>query len=268
MNGIAHGFGGFLRAFAFMLRHRMAWMFLVPALLWSVLAYGLFTLLEGPAALTGEWLAQWLGVDAAPASQAETSWWNTAKSIMNATREVLVWIALKVVTLLILFTVNKYLVLMLLSPLLAYASERTEEILSGRSFAFSWSQLFRDAVRGSLLALRNGTVELFAVVIIGIAGLVLPILLPLNVVLLFLLSAYFYGFSMVDYVLERRKLRVADSVHVVNDHLGPVIGIGMAFSLLMRIPLLGTMIAPLLGAVGAVLALEREGALQRIAHRE
>ncbi|MBK7085933.1 MAG: hypothetical protein IPH53_15230 [Flavobacteriales bacterium] len=71
---------------------------------------------------------------------------------------------------------------------------------------------------------------------------------------------------MVDYVLERRKLRVVDSVHVVNDHLGQVIGNGMAFSMLMKIPLLGTMLAPLLGAVGAVLALEREGALQRIPH--
>ncbi|MBP6696337.1 MAG: EI24 domain-containing protein [Flavobacteriales bacterium] len=266
MNGIVHGFGGFLRAFGFMLRHRMAWMFLVPALLWIVLAYGLFTLLEGPAALIGEWLAQWLGVEVVPATEAETSWWNTAKSILNSTREVLVWIALKLITLFVLFTVNKYLVLILLSPLLAYASERAEEILTGRSFPFSWAQLSRDAVRGSLLALRNGTVELFAAVLIGIVGLVLPILLPANAVLLFLLSAYFYGFSMIDYVLERRKLRVVDSVHVVNDHLGPVIGNGMAFSMLMKIPLLGTMLAPLLGAVGVVLALEREGALQRIPH--
>ncbi|MBK8339196.1 MAG: hypothetical protein IPK99_03955 [Flavobacteriales bacterium] len=45
------------------------------------------------------------------------------------------------------------------------------------------------------------------------------------------------------------------------------IGNGMAFSLMMKIPLLGTMLAPLLGAVGAVLALEREGALQRIHQR-
>jgi len=267
MNGIVHGFGGFLRAFGFMLRHRMAWMFLVPALLWMVLAYVLFTLLEAPTVWFSAWLSERLGLVVDPSLGSDASWWDTAKAILNATRDALVWIALKVITLLILFTVNKYLVLMLLSPLLAYASERAEEIVTGRSFPFTWPQLFHDAIRGSLLALRNGAVELFAVVLIGIIGLVLPILLPVNALLLFFISAYFYGFSMVDYVLERRKLRVSDSVQVVHDHLGPVIGNGMAFSLLMKIPLLGTMLAPLLGAVGAVLALEPEGALPRIPQR-
>ncbi|MBK8339198.1 MAG: hypothetical protein IPK99_03965 [Flavobacteriales bacterium] len=66
MNGIVHGFGGFLRAYGFMLRHRMAWMFLVPALLWVVLAYGLFTLLEAPAAWFSAWLAERLGVEVVP----------------------------------------------------------------------------------------------------------------------------------------------------------------------------------------------------------
>jgi len=95
-----------------------------------------------------------------------------------------------------------------------------------------------------------------------------PISVPFTAVFLFLVSSYFYGFSMFDYMFERRRLRVRDSVQAVNRHMGAVIANGMCFSLLMKVPLLGMMLAPPMAAVGAVLAMRRElnGGLPAVRH--
>lgn len=261
MDGFGNGFSSFVEAFGFMRRHRMAWMFAVPLVLWAALTFGLFALLQGPVEDLSAWIAAQLGLQVDPGS--DPGWWAAVKRVLNATREALTWLALKLLVLFLLLSLNKYLVLILLSPLLAYASERAEEILTGATHPFSLVQMLRDALRGALIALRNGVLELVIGLAIGLLSLVLPLLVPLATLALFLVGAYFYGFSAVDYILERRRLRMAASVRTVNAHLGLVLGNGTAFSLLMKVPLVGTTFAPLLAAVGAVLAFERSGALRR-----
>jgi len=49
-------------------------------------------------------------------------------------------------------------------------------------------------------------------------------------------------------------MRISESVHAVNSQRGAVIANGIFFSLLMKIPLLGLMLAPVMASVGAVLA--------------
>lgn len=261
VKGFGSGLGGFVRAFGFMLGNGMGWMFLAPILLWVLLAYGLFMALQGPVDALSVWLGGHFalsveqlegdGVDAA---------WNSVKAFLNGARELLTLIALKVAVAYILYTVNKYLVLVLLSPLLAYASERTEEVLTGVHYPFSWPRLLKDAWRGSLIAMRNGLLELLINVGVWFLTLMVPISVPFSVLFLFLVSAYFYGFSMFDYMHERRRLRLRDSVRAVNRNLGAVIANGMCFSLLMKVPLLGMMLAPPMAAVGAVLAMRDEPA--------
>ncbi len=260
MDGFFNGIGSFVAAFGFMRRHGMAWMFAVPLLLWALLTFGLFNLLQGPVEALGAWLAAQLGLEVDPV--LDTGWWAATKRVLNATREALTWIALKLLVLYLLLSLNKYLVLILLSPLLAYASERAEEILTGAEHPFSMAQVLRDALRGALIALRNGVLELSLGLAIGLTSLLLPLLVPLATLALFLVGGYFYGFSAVDYILERRRLRMAASVRTVNAHLGLVLGNGTAFSLLMKVPLVGTTFAPLLAAVGAVLAFDRSGLLR------
>ncbi|MBK6627738.1 MAG: EI24 domain-containing protein [Flavobacteriales bacterium] len=257
MDGFGNGFSSFVEAFGFMRRHRMTWMFLVPLLLWALLTFGLFALLQGPVEELGAWLASQLGLQVDPAQ--DTGWWAALKRVFNATREALTWLALKLLVLYLLLSLNKYLVLILLSPLLAYASERAEELLTGAEHPFSLAQVLRDALRGAAIALRNGVLELTIGLAIGLLSLVMPLFVPLATLALFIVGAYFYGFSAVDYILERRRLRLADSVRTVNAHLGLVLGNGTAFSLLMKVPLLGTTFAPLLAAVGAVLAFHHAG---------
>lgn len=253
---LGRGFSGFFRAFRFALDNRMAWMFLVPVLLWMALAFGLFALLQGPVERLSDWVALRLEI---PVTTGAEDWWSGVKAFLNGAREVMVAVLLKLAVAYLLFVANKYIVLILLSPLLAYASERTEEVLTGRRYPFSLMQLLKDALRGALVALRNAILELSFVVGIWFLTLFVPLLAPISFILLFIVSAYFYGFSMFDYVFERRRMRIGESVKAMNDRVGAVMANGALFSLVMKLPLLGVMFAPVMASIGAVLAVREDG---------
>lgn len=143
--------------------------------------------------------------------------------------------------------VRKYLVLALMSPIMALLSERTDEILSGASFPFNKTQFIRDIFRGILLAVRNLFLELFLTLLMwGVAiylSLALPflgiILAPLIAVVSFLIGAYFFGFSTMDYHNERRRLNMRQSITYVRKNRGTALGIGTVFSLLFMLPFVG-----------------------------
>lgn len=254
-SGVSSGLGGFFRAFGFVFKHKMAWMFLAPAVLWLALFFGMYNLMELATNRVGDWAAAYLEI--APEAD-DLSWWAEVKAFINGAREMVVSIVLHLAIGYLLFIANKYIVLIVLSPLLAYASERAEEIITGKEFPFSFGQLMKDALRGALIAVRNGLLELSITAIIWIISLFVPILTPISILLLFLVSAYFYGFSMFDYVFERRRMRIGESTRAVNSRIGAVLANGAMFSLVMKIPLVGLMLAPVMASVGAVLSVVEE----------
>lgn len=255
MKGAVRGIGGFFRAFPFALEHRLWWAFIVPVVLWIGLAYGLYALLEGPVDRLTEVIAGRLSIPVEEGAEGWEGSWNMIKAFVNGARSVIVAALLHLAIAYLLYTFNKYLVLILLSPLLAYVSERAESTLTGRDYPFSATQLVKDVWRGILIALRNGALELLITLATWIATVMVPVLAPFAAVFLFLVSAYFYGFSMFDYVFERRRMRVGASVRAVNQRMGMVLANGALFSLVMMVPLLGMCLAPPLAAIGAVLAM-------------
>ncbi|MCB0783011.1 MAG: hypothetical protein KDC02_02060, partial [Flavobacteriales bacterium] len=133
-----------MAAASFALRHGLWWLFLVPIVLWVLLAYGLFVALEGPVDDLTRWVGGLLELDVASTDgEGLSGFWNSTKEVLNSTREFVVTWVLRLAIAFLLFLVNKYIVLILLSPLLAYASERTEELVTGARFPFSWSQLMK-----------------------------------------------------------------------------------------------------------------------------
>lgn len=256
ISDLRSGTVGFFSAYGFAREHRMRWLFLVPVLLWLLLTFGIYAILQQPADALSAWAADKLTI---PVPAEAASWWDNVKVFLNGARGVVLALVLKIAIMYLLYITNKYLVLILLSPVLAYASERTEELITGRGFPFSWMQLFKDALRGALVALRNGVIEIGLTALIWVATLILPVLAPLSIVLLFVISAYFYGFSMFDYIHERHRMRVGESVRAVNARIGAVFANGALFSLLMAIPLIGMMFAPVMAAIGAVLATVHRG---------
>lgn len=126
-----------------------------------------------------------------------------------------------------------YIVVVTLSPILALLSERIEKILTGNKYKFSPVQLFNDIKRGMRIALRNIFWEYFFIVIIlGIAsffgGTVKNILIfsiPIGI------GFYFYGFAFIDYINERRRLNIQQSIYFVSKHKGLAIAIGSIYSI-------------------------------------
>ncbi|MBK6775794.1 MAG: EI24 domain-containing protein [Flavobacteriales bacterium] len=256
LNDLSLGSTSFFRAFGFALANGMWWMFLVPVVLWILLVYGVVVLLQGPVDELSHWVASLFNIpfDAA-ANDGLAGFWNTVKALLEGARELIVLVVLKLLVGYVLFSINKYIVLIFLSPMLAYASERTERILTGKDFAFSATQFVKDVGRGALMALRNGLLELCVIIGCWVVTLFVPLLTPFTAVFLFLVSSWFYGFSMFDYVSERRRLRMRDSIDALKANRGMVLANGALFGLMMKLPLLGMMLGPVMASVGASIAM-------------
>ena len=148
---------------------------------------------------------------------------------------ILIKVVLRILYFFLFVAFGGYVVLIVMSPVYSWLSERTEAHLTGKEYPFSWKQLLWEVFRGILVALRNLLFQLFISIMlffcsfIPVAGLLVPFVI-------FFFSAYFYGFSFVDYVIERKKFNVRESVRYVNKNAGLVTGVGCVFALSLMIP--------------------------------
>ncbi len=146
---------------------------------------------------------------------------------------------------------SKYIVLILLAPMFSLLSEKIDELETGKTYPFNMIQLIKDVFRGVIIALRNLTIELLLIGVFTIVGLFSGPLSILVVPILWIISAYFFGFSMMDYTCERKKLNIKESVNFVRKNRYFALGNGSMYFLLDLIPVLGMIIAPINGVVGA-----------------
>ncbi len=162
----------------------------------------------------------------------------------------LLWLIL----LIFYFSLFKYLFLIIGAPLFAYLSEKTEAIIEGKDLPFNFSQLLKDILRGINLSVRNGlwqTVYTFSILILSM----IPILGWLTPALALLVECYYYGFSMLDYSMERHKKTPAESIYYVASHKGLAIGNGLVFYIMHLLPILGWIMAPAYAVVAATLSM-------------
>lgn len=166
-----------------------------------------------------------------------------------------VWVVMKFIFFFVFAYFGGYIVLICLSPVFAFLSEKTEEILTGNKYKFNGDQMMRDVVRGILLALRNLFIELFYMIIIFFLGLFIPLIGGiLGSALLFFISSYFYGFSFIDYTNERRRMKLKDSVKFIRANKGLAIANGMVFSFFLLIPFCGTTLAGFVAIISVIAA--------------
>lgn len=152
------------------------------------------------------------------------------------------------------FSLFKYLWLIIGSPVFAYLSEKTEALLEGKDYPFSWPQLVKDIVRGIRLALRNTLWQTVYTITILIAS-VIPLVGWITPVISLFVECYYYGFSMLDYSCERHKLSPSQSVTFISNRKGLAIGNGMVFYLMHLVPVAGWILAPAYAIVAATLSL-------------
>lgn len=154
------------------------------------------------------------------------------------------------------FSLFKYIWLIIGSPLFAYLSEKTDSIISGKDYSFSYKQLLKDLTRGIKIAARNSLWQ--TVYIISIAFLALiPVIGWLTPLLALLVECYYYGFSMLDYTSERQKLTASESIFFIGRHKGLAIGNGLIFYVMHLIPIAGWVLAPAYAVVAATLSMHK-----------
>lgn len=157
---------------------------------------------------------------------------------MNEIIWYLVYLMIEISIAILLMKFAKYLVVVILSPLLSHLSMKTEKIITGNTYAFSFKQLIHDVKRAMRIVVRNLMWEYFFFVIIMVVsflGWENPRSSPVFY-LTFVIGFFYYGFAFLDYINERRRLDVDESIHFVRSNRGLAIAIGCVYSLLILVP--------------------------------
>ncbi len=165
----------------------------------------------------------------------------------------LVYILVKIMSWIILHFISGGLMLVILSPLLAYLSEKSEQILEGNEYPFNIRQFVKDVARGMVIAFRNTVIQTLLMLVLMVFALI-PIVGWLSPFLMFIIASYFYGFSFIDYICERKKYTLKESIQFMRGNKGVVIGNGAVFSGAMMIPFIGSLIAGFVAITSAVAA--------------
>ncbi len=144
--------------------------------------------------------------------------------------------------------IMKYILLMILSPLLSYISENVEKSLD-KEYKSEGFSVVSSTARSFRINLRNMVKEIFITIFLLIAGMI-PIVNFIALPLLLLVQAYFTGFGIMDFYLERHHT-FGQTIKEVYRNKYAAITLGSLFILLFAIPVLGVIIAPYLTTVTA-----------------
>lgn len=234
-------------AHTFIIKHRLWKWIIIPGVLYTLLfVVGMYFFWRSSDNAVS-WISSQIGLEI---------WLQSQRSEWLSFLFVMAGLILRIVLVFFYFSLFKYLFLIIGSPVFAYLSEKTESILEGKDFPFDLKQLMRDVARGIKLALRNTlwqtlyVVSLLLLSLFPLAGWITP------VIALFV-ECYYYGFSMLDYSLERHKLSSAQSINYIGRHKGLAIGNGLMFYLMHGFIIIGWVLAPAYAVVAATLSLHK-----------
>ena len=198
---------------------------LIALAVFSVLIYVVWQF----SGLGGEWLASIIP-------------WEWAKQ--SIVFSVIIGISIAI----LLWIVMKYIMLMLMSPILSIVSEKAEKDITGRLSNSSFS-IASSTARSVRINLRNIVKEIVVTVLLLMASLI-PGLNIFAVVSMFFVQAYFAGFGIMDFYLERH-LTFSQTVKEVYSHKWAAMAIGSIFTFLFLIPIIGVIIAPYFTTIAA-----------------
>lgn len=222
---VSLGLKSYVKAIRFIHEHKLYWYFPIPAVLMLIIYF------------IGNEIASW------------QSTWDPQKGCLDcATMNDTIWFLLKLlisITLgLIMMKFAKYIVVIVLSPLLSVLSQVVEKRLTGNKYPFSLKQTISDVKRGVRIALRNVMWEyvfFLVILVVTFFGWDSPERSPIFY-LTYVIGFFYYGFSFIDYVNERRRLGIDQSINFMRNHRGLAIAIGGIYSILILVPVdLGVM---------------------------
>lgn len=206
------GWRAYIKAFRFILDHKLYWYVLIPAVLMlGIYQIGFMIEMNKPEA------------------RAEN---------MNQIIWYLIRLLVEISISILLMRFAKYLVVILLSPLISHLSQKVEYLITGNRYTFSLRQLMHDVRRGFRIAIRNIMWEYFFFLIVYLVawlGWKEAKESPLFY-MIFVIGFYYYGFSFLDYVNERLQLNVEQSIQFARKNRGLALSIGAVYSIMIWVP--------------------------------
>jgi CysZ protein len=235
----------YFRAHQFISKHKLWKWILIPGILYMILfSVGIYFFWKSSDSAVS-YLSNLIGIE---------KWLHRQQNSLLSFLFLMGEIMVRLILVFLYFSLFKYIFLIIGSPLFAYLSERTEAIIEGKEFIFSWKQLWKDMVRGIKLAVRNTlwqTVYILSLLILSL----FPVVGWITPVIILFVECYYYGFSMLDYSCERHKLSSSESIEFIGKHKGLSIGNGMVFYLMHLLPFVGWALAPAYAVVAATISL-------------
>lgn len=252
MKGFFSGLGAYSRAWKILSGRGFRWFLFFPLGILLLLFIGGNSLVSYAGNSMGVWVEDLVRnrVADVPALQ-----W------MGMLSGILIRLLLRTVYFFLFAAFGGYIVLVVMSPVYSWLSGCTEAYLGGKTYPFRWRQFFWEIFRGIGIALRNLVFQLLFSLLFFLCSFI-PVVGWLAPPALFFLSAYFYGFSFVDYALERKRFNIRQSVNYVRKNKGWVTGIGTVFALVLMIPWIGGTLAcfvSLLSVIAATVGVDSMG---------
>jgi CysZ protein len=235
----------YFKAHRFIVKHRLWKWILIPGILYAILfCAGIYFFWQSSGHVIDYFFSK-TGLKALMVKEQDS--WLRFLFILGQ-------LILQLVLLFVYFSWFKYLFLIIGSPIFAYISERTEAIINGKEYPFDLKQFWKDIIRGTVIAIRNTLWQTVYMISIFILAFI-PVIGWATPVLVLFIESYYFGFSMLDYNSERRKLSVAQSIDFIGKHKGLAIGNGMVFYLMHALPIIGWVLAPTYAVIAATLSL-------------
>lgn len=245
--GISESFSSFFKSIPFTFRH-FSIFFLVPVLLFFALFLIFGFLGDSIYDIVSDKLYTYIGV------RHDSGWFF---SIISFLLRGLLFILFKLIFFFVFFFFSGYVILIILSPVLSFLSEKTEKIVKGKDYPFSFNIWFKQIVRSILLSFRNMFIQLaltLIVLILSFFPIIGWLISPFAALFILVVNAYFFGFSFLDYSFERKGLNIPQSVSVVRKNKGLAVGFGMLFYIVYLIPILDNFLAPFMAIFVVVAA--------------
>lgn len=238
----------YFKAHRFIKEHRLWKWILVPGIIYAILFATSMYLFGQSANSVIQYFSDLIGI-----KDWLQKWENTWLGFLFTFTAIIFWMIL----MFFYFSLFKFMWLILGSPIFAFLSERTSAIIEGRDYPFSLRQFFSDMLRGVQVALRNSFWQTIYIVSILMCSFI-PIIGWTAPILALFVECYYYGFSMLDYSCERRKMNVAASFEYVGNHKGLAIGNGIVFYLMHAVIIIGWILAPSYAVIAATISMHEQ----------
>ncbi len=241
--GIA--FKGYNKAFNLVFKRGYAKFFLFPLILNVLFLFGGLTFVSDLTESVQQTFSDWVNLDSAEFWGAE---------YLSGALSGLIWLLIRVLFFFIFAYYGGFVVMIVMSPIFSLLSEKVEkEMLGSADYPFNMKQLLRDVLRGIGISLRNLIFETFFLIVTVILSFI-PVIGWLAPIVMFFISAYFFGFSFMDYTNERRGKTLKLSVTYIKKYKWVAVTNGAIFSLSLMIPYCGMLISTFVAVISVVAA--------------